>query len=44
MRSAHIESDSLALVLGLSLAAFAAQGVLVKQVLGHLVVVGIHAG
>lgn len=30
--------------MGLSLAAFAIQGVLVEQVLGHLVVVGIHAG
>lgn len=41
---AKIDSDSSAFVLDLSLAAFTTQGVLIKQVLCHLVVVGIHAG
>lgn len=42
---ARIDSDStLVSPSGRRLAALAVQGVLVEQVLGHLVVVGIHAG
>lgn len=45
MERARIDLDStLFPLLGRRLAALAAQGVLVKQVLGHLVGVGIHAG